>query len=80
MSKDTVDLAIIRLYKSGASISEIHRTLRLSPLKYGDIARVIAQSEISIEYNHTEFNDNYLIVQSIMNFDFKIYEKTKQIL
>ena len=67
-----LDIQIYKLHKQGISVAEIHRTLNLGNILFKVIARSIVKSEMTIEYNHAEFHENYLIIPSVINFHFRI--------
>lgn len=67
-----LDIQIYKLHKQGVSVTKIHETLGLGSIRLKQIAKSIAKAEMTIEYNHTEFNENYLIIQSVINFNFRI--------
>lgn len=72
LDSDKIDAAIVRMHRQGAGLVEIHRTLKLDAIRLKEVARVIAKSEMTIKFNHSELRESYLIIPSLMNYDFKM--------
>ena len=66
-----LDVRIIRLYKKGFSVSEIHRSIRKTDITFRTIARTIAQFELTIRFESGE-EDGFFIIPSIINYDFRL--------
>ncbi len=65
---------IVRLYRSGISVGSIANKLRYYGMSPLEIAKIVQESQIGVEFDRLNRNEITIIVPSIINYNINKYE------